>query len=85
MSTCYIRTKDIFNIEDECKRKSYFDVCRNKALKCGLVCQCHIDGMNTTLFMVGPKSKFIKYYLSTLLKTSDKVSGIKRLIDIIFT
>lgn len=85
MSKTYIRTSDIFNIEDEKKRMRYFDLCRKRALKSGLICQCHIEGMNTTLFMEGNKQQFVKYYSASLLKTKRKIDGIKRLILIIFT
>ena len=85
MSKIYIRTSDIFNIEDAKKRTAYFNFCREKALKCGLICDCHIKGEKTTLFMEGSKLQYIKYYLATLLKTEYKTDGIKRLISIIFT
>ena len=85
MSKIYIRTSDIFNLEDAKKRMAYFNFCHEKALMCGLTCKCHIDGKNTMLFMEGSKSQYIKYYLATLLKTKDKTDGIKRLISIIFT
>ena len=85
MSKIYIRTSDIFNIEDAKKRMMYFNFCHEKALKCGLTCKCHIEGKNTTLFMEGSKLQYIKYYLATLLKTKYKTDGIKRLISIIFT
>ena len=84
MSKNYIETSDIFNIEDAKKRMAYFDFCREKALKCGLTCKCHIEGTNTTLFMEGDKLCFIKYYLATLSKNVCKMDGIKRLISIIF-
>ena len=84
MSKIYIRTSDIFDIKDAKKRMAYFDFCREKALKCGLTCKCHIEGKNTTLFMEGSKQQYIKYYLATLLKTKYKTGGIKRLISIIF-
>lgn len=85
MSKTYIRTFDIFNIEDEKKRMEYFDFCRESALKSGLICLCHIDGMNTTLFMEGSKQQFVRYYSISLLKTKRKIDGIKRLMSIIFT
>ena len=84
MSKIYIRTSDIFNIEDAKKRMKYFNFCHEKALKCGLTCKCHIEGKNTTLFMEGSKLQYIKYYLATLLNTKYKTDGIKRLISIIF-
>ena len=85
MSKNYIKTSDVFNIEDAKKRTAYFNFCREKALKCGLICDYHIEGKNTTLFMEGSKLQYIKYYLATLLKTKYKTDGIKRLISIIFT
>ena len=85
MSKIYIKTSDIFDIEDAKKRMAYFDFCLEKALKCGLTCKCHIEGTNTTLFMEGDKLCYIKYYLATLLKNEYKMGGIKRLISIIFT
>ena len=85
MSKNYIRTSDIFNIEDAKKRMIYFNFCREKALKCGLICKCRIEGEKTTLFMEGSKLQYIKYYLATLLKNEYKTDGIKRLISIIFT
>ena len=85
MSKNYIKTSDIFNIEDAKKRTAYFNFCREKALKFGLICDYHIEGKNTTLFMEGSKLQYIKYYLATLLKTKYKTDGIKRLISIIFT
>ena len=80
MSKIYIKTSDIFDIKDAKKRTAYFDFCLEKALKCGLICKCHIEGTNTTLFMEGDKLCFIKYYLATLLKDKYKMDGIKRLI-----
>ena len=85
MSKIYIRTSDIFSIEDAKKRMKYFNFCRKKALKCGLICKCHIEGEKTTLFMEGSKLQYIKYYLATLLKTRYKTDGIERLVSIIFT
>ena len=85
MSKIYIRTSDIFDLEDAKKRMTYFNFCHEKALKCGLTCKCHIEGKNTTLFMEGSKLQYIKYYLATLLKTEYKTDSIKRLISIIFT
>lgn len=85
MSKNYIRTSDIFDIEDAKKRMMYFNFCHEKALKYGLTCDYHIEGKNTTLFMEGSKLQYIKYYLATLFKTKYKMDGIKRLISIIFT
>lgn len=83
MSKIYIRTGDIFNIKDDKRRMDVFNGCRKKALKCGLICHCHIDGENTTLFLEGTKSQFIKYYLSTMCE-DDKtiIDGIKRILYI---
>lgn len=85
MRKVFIRTSDIFDYEDEVKRMRCFDFCAKKALACGLICGSLIDGMDTTLFIAGPKSKVVKYYLSTVFKTKDGIRGLKRLLSIIFT
>ena len=85
MRKIYIRTSDIFNYKDEVKRMKYFDFCHKKALKCGLICRCHIDGINTKLFIEGSKWNIIKYYLTTVFKTKDNtVDAIKRITSLIF-
>lgn len=81
----FIRTSDVFEHKDEIKRMQYFNFCREKALKCGLMCRCHIDSKNTTLFIEGRKVNVLKYYLLTVFKTEDGIDGIKHIISIIFT
>ena len=86
MKKIYIKTSDIFNYKDEVKRMKYFDFCHKKALKCGLICRCHIDGVNTKLFIKGSKWDIIKYYLITVFKTEDDtIDAIKRIVSLIFT
>ena len=86
MRKIYIRTSDVFDYKDEAKRMKYFDFCHKKALKCGLICRCHIDGVNTKLFIEGSKWNIIKYYLVTVFKTEDNtVDAIKRITSLIFT
>ena len=86
MRKIYIGTSDIFDYKDEVKRMKYFDFCHKKALKCGLICRCHIDGVNTKLFIEGSKWNIIKYYLVTVFKTEDNtVDAIKRITSLIFT
>lgn len=86
MRKIYIRTSDIFEYKDEVKRMKYFDFCHKKALKCGLICRCHIDGVNTKLFIEGSKWNIIKYYLVTAFKTEDNtIDAIKRITSLIFT
>ena len=86
MRKIYIRTSDIFEYKDEVKRMKYFDFCHKKALKCGLICRCHIDGVNTKLFIEGSKWDIIKYYLITVFKTEDDtIDAIKRIVSLIFT
>ena len=86
MRKIYIRTSDIFGYKDEVKRMKYFDFCHEKALKCHLVCQCHIDGVNTKLFIEGSKWDMIKYYLITVFKTRDNIiDAIKRIVTLVFT
>lgn len=86
MKKIYIRTSDIFEYKDEVKQMKYLDFCHKKALKCGLICRCHIDGVNTKLFIEGSKWDIIKYYLITVFKTEDKtIDAIKRITSLIFT
>ena len=86
MRKIYIRTSDIFEYKDEVKRMKYLDFCHKKALKCGLICRCHIDGVNTKLFIEGSKWNIIKYYLVTVFKTEDNIiDAIKRITSLIFT
>ena len=86
MRKIYIRTSDIFEYKDKVKRMKYLDFCHKKALKCGLICRCHIDGVNTKLFIEGSKWDIIKYYLITVFKTEDKtIDAIKRITSLIFT
>lgn len=86
MRKIYIRTLDVFEYKDEVKRMKYFDFCHKKALKCGLICRCHIDGVNTKLFIEGSKWDIIKYYLTTVFKTEDNIiDAIKRITSLIFT
>ena len=86
MRKIYIRTSDIFEYKVEVKRLKYFDFCHKKALKCGLICRCHIDGVNTKLFIEGSKWNIIKYYLITVFKTEDNtIDAIKRITSLIFT
>ena len=85
MRKIYIKTSDVFDYKDEVKRMKYFDFCHKKALKCGLICRCHIDGVNTKLFIKGSKWNVIKYYLVTVFKTEDSiVDAIKRITSLIF-
>ena len=86
MRKIYIKTSDVFDYKDEVKRMKYFDFCHKKALKCGLICRCHIDGVNTKLFIEGSKWNIIKYYLVTVFKTEDNtIDAIKRITSLIFT
>ena len=86
MKKIYIKTSDIFNYKDEVKRMKYFDFCHKKALKCGLICRCHIDGVNTKLIIEGRKWDILKYYLITVFKTEDDtIDAIKRIVSLIFT
>ena len=86
MKNIYIRTSDIFGYKDEVKRIKYFDFCHKKALKCGLICQCHIDGRDTKLFIAGPKWDVIRYYLATVFNSDDYIiDAIKRIISLILT
>lgn len=81
----YICTSDIFDITDGKKRMDMFNYCHRHALNLGLICQSHLDGKDTILYMTGSKSKFIKYYAMTLFQSENILDGIKRIISIIFT
>ena len=86
MRKIYIKTSDVFDYKDEAKRMKYFDFCHKKALKCGLICRCHIDGVDTKLFIEGSKWDIIKYYLITVFKTEDNIiDAIKRITSLILT
>ena len=86
MNKTYIRTRDIFNIKDKSIRKRYFDYCYNKALKCGLICQVHINEKHLpVLYLEGSKCHFIKYYFVTMFATANRMDGVKRLISIVKT
>ena len=86
MRKIYIRTSDIFEYKDEVRRMKYFDCGHKKALKGGVICRCHIDGVNTKLFIEGSKWDIIKYYLVTVFKTEDNtIDAIKRITSLIFT
>lgn len=73
------KTYDMFDIKDEDTRKYYLLRCRNMALCCGLVCKCHLDGMNTRLYMSGTKLQFVKYYIKSLVFSKSLFDGLKRL------
>jgi len=75
----YFRTTDIFYIEGAEKGFKYFNLCHKKALKCGLVCKCIIDGSVLKLVITGTKYQFLKYYLHTLCENECKWDGIKRI------
>ena len=86
MRKIYIKTSDIFPYKDEVKRMKHFDFCHKKALECGLICRCHIDGCNTKLFIAGPKWDVIRYYLITVFNTDDNIiDAIKRIVSLILT
>ncbi len=83
MSTLF-KTYDIFDIEDEDMRNYCLLCCRTIALQCGLMCKCHLDGINTRLYMLGTKQQFVKYYLKTLLMDNKSIfDGLKRLVSCI--
>ena len=86
MTKTFIRTRDIFDIDNGSIRQRYFKYCYEAALKCGLQCvqRTNKDGF-IVLELSGPKCQFVKYYFKTLSKTTSKMDGVKRLISIIFT
>lgn len=78
MST-FFKTYDVFDIKDEDTRKYCLLRCRNMALQCGLVCKCHLDGMNTRLYLYGTKQQFVRYYIRSLTFNKPLFDGLKRL------
>lgn len=86
MSKTYIRTSDIFNIKNEVINQRYFKYCYQKAIKYGIQCTKHMNEQHfIVLGLSGNKYQLVKYYLATMLKTQNKLDGVKRLISIITT
>lgn len=81
--TKLFKTYDLFDIKDEDTRKYCLLHCLDMALRCGLMCKCHLDGINTRLHMSGTKQQFVKYYLKTLMFNKPFFDGLKRLMYII--
>ena len=86
MSKTFIRTSDVFNIKNKSVNETYFAYCLRKAIKYGLKCVPNSkDEGIIELKLSGSKKQFVKYYLTTMFKTTNKIDGIKRLISIICT
>ena len=77
------KTYDIFDIKDKDVREHCLLCCRDIALRCGLMCKCHLDGIDTRLYMNGTKQQFVKYYLKTLMCNKHIFDGLKRLLNCI--
>lgn len=84
MSKIYIRTKDVFNIYDANFNQKCLNYCYEKALKYGILCGKTYNKKHWVLELAGPKHQVVKYYFVTMLKTTNKINGIKRLISVIF-
>ena len=82
----FIRTKDVFT-GDAKLVKTQSENCHKIALKCGLKCfrKLSTGGDSAELFIVGPKTGFVKYYFRTLFVNATVFDGVKRLISIITT
>lgn len=86
MSKTYIRTSDVFNIENKIVNQRYSKYCYEKAIKLGIQCKKHMNEQHfMALELSGSKCQLVKYYLITMFKTSNKLDGVKRLISIITT
>lgn len=82
----YFHTGDFFTMKSIEKRKEYFDFCREKALKSGLICRCILKDKIWTLELRGTKYQFLKYYWTTLiLRHDDGWNGYKRFISFLFS
>lgn len=81
-----IITCDIFDINDKNINIEYFKYCVRVAKKCGVFDTFGVDDKGfSKINLRGRKFSMVRYYFKTIFKTSNKVDGIKRLIDIILT
>ena len=82
----YIKTSDVFNHCNEELNRRWFEDCYRKAIKCGIECYKSIDKNGfIVLNLKGSKLSLVKYYLLTLLNTSNKLVSIEILFSIITT
>ena len=82
----YIKTCDIFNIDDKNINIEYFKYCARAAKKCGVFDTFGVDDKGfPKINLRGRKSSMVRYYFKTIFKSSDKQDGVKRLVDIILT
>ena len=81
-----IITYDVFNIDDKNINIEYFKYCARAAKKCGVFDTFGVDDKGfPKINLRGRKSSMVRYYFKTIFKSSNKLNGIKRLIDIILT
>ena len=81
-----IITCDVFNINDKNINIEYFKYCARMAKKYGVFDTFGVDDKGfPKINLRGRKISMVRYYFKTIFKSSNKVNGVKRLIDIIFT
>ena len=82
----YIKTYDIFNIDDKNINIEYFKYCARVAKKCGVFDTFGVDDKGfPKINLRGRKSSMVRYYFKTIFKSSYKLDGVKRLVYIIST
>lgn len=82
----YINTQDIFDIKNEKINVKVFNDCARLSKELNIF---DSFGVNDKGFPVinlrGSKNKIALYYLKTMLKTTDKIGGLKRVLNILAT
>ena len=73
-------------IKGRCLTCKYFKYCARTAKKCGVFDTFGVDDKGfPKINLRGRKSSMVRYYFKTIFKSSNKLDGIKRLVDIILT
>ena len=81
-----IITYDVFDIDDKNINIEYFKYCARAAKKCGVFDTFGVDDKGfPKINLRGRKFSMVQYYFKTIFKSSNKLDGIKRLVDIILT
>lgn len=75
-----VRYHTFDTFDEEYDNDKYYSFCHGAALHCGLTIICKPKKME----LWGTKRQFIMYYLITLFKCENKISGVKRILSFIF-
>ena len=83
----YIKTCDIFNVEDMNTNIEFFTYCTRIARELEILDTFGVDenSFYPKINLYGKKSSMVLYYFKTMFKTKNKIDGFVRLIDIILT